>query len=249
MAMKVLKVADKPREEDYLSKLKNEVEILARTQHNYIVEFITSEVWDASVVRIFMSLKEGNLATLARQSSSSSIQRIYKTVLRQMLEALDYLDAKYIVHRDVKPENVLYSTAQGSFHFQLGDFGLATKTGIRRGFYGTPVFMAPEVVNGDIHTPKADVWSLYVTIVWVLDDQGFREKSDELKLNQGAEQLSRGIWNLLLPIPTRFRNYHAMIQVDASSRASAGDMLQQLYHGEGRTTPKVDHTLQDKTSQ
>lgn len=246
MAMKVVSVAGQPNEEDHLTRLKNEVDVLARSRHDHIVKFITSEGWSRSVVRIFMTLKDGTLGSLALQSSSSSIRHIYKTALDHMLQALDYLAAKDIMHRDMKPDNVLYSTVQGRFHFQLGDFGLAAEAGNSRGYYGTPIFMAPEVIYGDIQTAKLDVWSLYVSMVWVLDDQGFREKCLQLEINRGAERLFQGISNLLWPIPTRLRNIQDMIKFDASSRASAGDMLEQLYQGRGRTTAPVDPPRQNR---
>ncbi|RSM11429.1 hypothetical protein CEP52_002963 [Fusarium oligoseptatum] len=166
MAMKVVNVRGMPGEADLLRKLRNEVDILNQSRHSHIIEFITSEGWSKSEIRIFMGLKDGTLAGLAEQSNSSSLRDIYKTALYQMLQALDYLAMQNIVHRDLKPDNILYSTVQGRLHFQLADFGLAAEARTSRGFYGTPVFMAPEVIYGKTQTPKLDVWSLYLTIFW-----------------------------------------------------------------------------------
>ncbi|KAL2692473.1 hypothetical protein Neosp_002883 [[Neocosmospora] mangrovei] len=246
MAMKVVDARGVEGEEYHLKKLKNEVEILAQSRHAHIVEFLTSEGWSRSEVRIFMSLKEGSLASLVETHSHYSIQDIYKTVLHHMLQALDYLARQGIVHRDMKPDNILYSTVQGGYHFQLGDFGLAAEAMSSQGFYGTPVFMAPEVIYGEIQTPKLDVWSLYLTIVWVLDDQNFRQRCLTLEYNRGPDRLFQGIWTLVWPVPTRLGHLQAMVSANASNRASAGDMLQQLYQGRGRPTPNVGPPPEDR---
>ena len=51
-----------------------------------------------------------------------------------------------IIHRDVKPENIIYiSHPGGQYQFQLGDFGLSNRQATAVTFCGTPIYMAPEM--------------------------------------------------------------------------------------------------------
>jgi eukaryotic-like serine/threonine-protein kinase len=90
-------------------------------------------------------------------------------VARIGLDVLDALDAAHdagIVHRDVKPGNVLVA-ADG--HAYLTDFGIATTTGdssltTHGALIGSPSYMAPERANGEEPRPPVDIWSLGATL-------------------------------------------------------------------------------------
>ncbi|XP_032116241.1 serine/threonine-protein kinase 10 isoform X2 [Sapajus apella] len=94
-----------------------------------------------------------------------------QVVCRQMLEALNFLHSKRIIHRDLKAGNVLM-TLEGDI--RLADFGVSAKNlktlQKRDSFIGTPYWMAPEVVMCETmkDTPydyKADIWSLGITLI------------------------------------------------------------------------------------
>jgi eukaryotic-like serine/threonine-protein kinase len=90
-------------------------------------------------------------------------------VARIGLDVLDALDAAHeagIVHRDVKPANVLVDRAG---HACLTDFGIATTTGdssltTHGALIGSPSYMAPERANGEEPRPAVDLWSLGATL-------------------------------------------------------------------------------------
>ncbi|MSQ70343.1 MAG: response regulator [Betaproteobacteria bacterium] len=90
-------------------------------------------------------------------------------VLGQLLEALDYSHSRGVVHRDVKPGNVLM-TSEGAA--KISDFGIAR---INRASYtqfghvlGTPHYMAPEQYNGEQATERTDIYAAAVLIYEVL---------------------------------------------------------------------------------
>lgn len=90
-------------------------------------------------------------------------------VMRDLLQAVKCLHDNDIVHRDIKPENVLALNKAWPLKVKLADFGLAdfvleNSFGEKStcGMYGTPFFVAPEVIRAETYTPAVDIWSLGV---------------------------------------------------------------------------------------
>lgn len=74
----------------------------------------------------------------------------------QLAATLDHLHRHWVLHRDVKPANVVYD----GVHAVLIDFHLAKEPGAMRGGAGTRLFTAPEQVRGGVVGPAADIWGL-----------------------------------------------------------------------------------------
>ena len=154
-------------------------------------------------------------------------------VLCHILQALDCLAAQGIIHRDVKPENILHTSRQGQYHFQLGDFGLSNRQIIATTYSGTPLYMAPEMFQNGEQTHKVDVWSLVVTIMWTLDAQGFREAANSFKSYEDAQS------KVLLTTRTpQMASIEEMARINPKERASAAQMLIKCFSGEGLVTPR-----------
>jgi len=181
-----------------------------------------------------MGLMEGTLQSLVAGGCSTHINDLGGTVLHHMLQAIDCLAVEGIIHRDVKPENILYISRMGEYHFQLGDFGLSNRQGIASTFAGSPLFMAPEMFQGGKQTHKADVWSLYVTMLWTLDAEGFREASKRFKTHEEVRQAVL----LLASKADSVSVIREMARIDPQDRASAAQMLVKCFSGKGLTTPQ-----------
>lgn len=96
-----------------------------------------------------MSLEEGNLDGLSTDGKFTLTSGRPERCLQQMLSALDFLAYKGIVHRDVKPENILCSRSlEGpGYHFRLSDFGVSKLAKYASSCQGTHWYMAPEILR------------------------------------------------------------------------------------------------------
>src|SRR4051812_21415229 len=101
-----------------------------------------------------MGLKEGTLGSLMENRRHLAVA---ESVFHQMLQALDCLAINGIIHRDVKPENILYVTRpDDQYQFQLGDFGLCNRAASAATTVGSPLYMAPEMFQKGEQTHKVD---------------------------------------------------------------------------------------------
>ncbi|OAP65170.1 hypothetical protein AYL99_01142 [Fonsecaea erecta] len=212
--------------------LRREVKVLSSVSHKNIVEYLGSSGWDTSDVNIHMSLKPGNLCDLLRKSPGiRSNKDVLTRLWHEMLEALDYLAYRGWIHRDVKPENILYTpSGDNNYLFQLADFGLANRQLLAHTLCGSPLYMAPEVMhNTHKQSPKMDVWALFVVIGVVtqagnLHHPGLANYEDVLECVRAAATQHPAL------IP--------MAQEDPNLRASAAQMLVKYFDGEGMSTPR-----------
>ena len=82
----------------------------------------------------------------------------------QILDAFKTLTKHNIMHRDLKPDNILINNGA----IKIADFGfskmLKSPSDLAQTMLGSPIYMAPEVIKGEIYTMKADIWSLGVVL-------------------------------------------------------------------------------------
>ncbi|KAF2793598.1 calcium/calmodulin-dependent protein kinase [Melanomma pulvis-pyrius CBS 109.77] len=230
-----LKLVKWPERQSYqYTMLKREVETLARLSHPNIVEFVSAQGFGEECLEISTPLKQGNIHDLIEKEVFVKDHSTASLLLHHMLQAIDYVAFKGIVHRDVKPANILYtSQPNGAYTFQLADFGLCNLIADARTCAGSPIFMAPEVFSSleTSQTSKMDVWSLFVTQAYAMNVGGFRGKPSNttgLKIRAVQEAANDPM----------FRFIQDMAIVDPERRASAAEMLEKLYNGEGRSTPR-----------
>ncbi|HEY7593150.1 MAG TPA: serine/threonine-protein kinase [Actinophytocola sp.] len=126
---------------------------------------------------ILMELVGGrSLADVVRDQGPLPEQRVAEIGAR-VLEALSMAHARGVVHRDVKPANILLDGER----VVLTDFGIAAITSDTTGsdtMVGSLDYMAPERVNGQRVTPASDVWSLGVTLCAALRGESPFQRSD-----------------------------------------------------------------------
>jgi serine/threonine protein kinase len=145
----------------------SEVQILQRLFHPNIVRYVGAAVlWDR--LYIFTEwVSGGSLTQILAQFGALPVGLVAQHTL-QILKGLAYLHKQGIIHRDIKGQNILVSK---DGRIKLADFGAARLlSNITKGpaLFGTPAFLAPEVITDTRCDTKADVWSLGCTIIQMI---------------------------------------------------------------------------------
>ncbi|CAB1414212.1 unnamed protein product, partial [Pleuronectes platessa] len=150
--------------------IEREVNILKEIQHPNIITL--HEVFEnkAEVILILELVAGGELFDFLAEKESLSEEEATQ-FLKQILEGVLYLHSKQIAHFDLKPENImLLNRSVPHPRIKVIDFGLAHKIDLGNDFkniFGTPEFVAPEVVNYEPLGLEADMWSVGV-ITYIL---------------------------------------------------------------------------------
>ncbi|KAH8902630.1 kinase-like protein [Coniochaeta sp. PMI_546] len=100
------------------------------------------------------------------KENSISVEEAFE-ILCQGLSALRYLHGREdpIVHRDIKPSNILVQSRLPKLHIKLSAFGVSrVSLGYLSTYYGTPLYITPEVFAGKKYNARVDVWSLGMVV-------------------------------------------------------------------------------------
>ncbi|XP_075945262.1 death-associated protein kinase 3 isoform X2 [Anarhichas minor] len=151
-------------------EIEREVDILQQLQHNNIVALHDAYENRTDVVLILELVSGGELFDFLAQKESLCEEEATRFI-KQILDGVEYLHSKRIVHFDLKPENIMLLDRNVPLpRIKLIDFGLAHKLEAGADFkniFGTPEFVAPEIVNYEPLGLEADMWSIGV-ITYIL---------------------------------------------------------------------------------
>ena len=144
--------------------LKREVDILSNMDHPYIVKYF-GIFEDEHFIHIVMEYLKGHDLSkiISLKDYNDFNENQMGQIIHQLLKALSFIHSKNIIHRDIKPENILFSDKRNIFSLKLIDFGLATFSEQEKKIVGTPMYMSPEMIDGN-GTYVSDIWSVGVVV-------------------------------------------------------------------------------------
>jgi serine/threonine protein kinase len=179
-------------DESFLKRFENEAQAVAALEHPHILPVYDYGQTDNTVFLVMPFVEGGTLLDRIRRYKKFNLQTTNQ-YLQQVADALDYAHRRNIVHRDVKPHNILIREEDNRLF--LADFGIAkvlsaASTSSNTNVVGTIAYMAPEQLDGKA-TLETDVYALGCVLFQLL--------TGTLPYFGSTEQVMHG--HLMKPIP------------------------------------------------
>ncbi|XP_036707231.1 myosin light chain kinase, smooth muscle isoform X1 [Balaenoptera musculus] len=188
--------------------IRQEISIMNCLHHPKLVQCVDAFEEKANIVMVLEIVSGGELFERIIDEDFELTERECIKYMRQISEGVEYIHKQGIVHLDLKPENIMCVNKTGT-RIKLIDFGLARRlenAGSLKVLFGTPEFVAPEVINYEPIGYATDMWSIgvicYILVsglspfmgdndnetlanvtsaTWDFDDEAFDEISDDAK--------------------------------------------------------------------
>uniref|UniRef100_A0A8B9VQS0 non-specific serine/threonine protein kinase n=1 Tax=Anas zonorhyncha TaxID=75864 RepID=A0A8B9VQS0_9AVES len=224
-------------------KVKREVQELARLEHKYIVRYYCSwegldyvtypdsrQKSETKIPCLFIQIQfceQGTLEDWIEKNGKNPKKQRYQDMAQnkflQILEGVNYIHSKGLIHRDLKPQNIFISSDD---QIKIGDFGLVTSVTYETltGNRGTKSYMAPEQVF-DKYGKEVDIYAL--GLIWFEILSAFASRHEKVKVWPDVRE-SKFPEGFTERFKTQASIIKKMLSKDASKRPHASEILELL---------------------
>lgn len=153
----------------YATDIKREAETMKKIQNPHILEMHDIFSAEKNVFMVTELALGGDLFGIVEEYTYLP-EYESREITRRVLLGVEYLHSKGVVHRDLKPQNILCCSEQDITQVKIGDFGLSkilSADSLLKTRCGSPHYLAPEVLTCPSYDAKVDIWSVGV-IVYVM---------------------------------------------------------------------------------
>eukprot|EP00245_Coleochaete_scutata_P018607 TRINITY_DN9779_c0_g1_i1.p1 TRINITY_DN9779_c0_g1~~TRINITY_DN9779_c0_g1_i1.p1 ORF type:complete len:715 (+),score=145.64 TRINITY_DN9779_c0_g1_i1:73-2217(+) len=140
----------------------SEIDILQRANHPNIIQYIDLVRQPDRLFVILEFCAGGDLSDFIKKHGKVA-ESVARHFMRQLGAGLQVLRSNNLIHRDLKPQNLLLSTTDRGAVLKIADFGFARSLqpqGMAETLCGSPLYMAPEILQYQKYDAKADMWSV-----------------------------------------------------------------------------------------
>lgn len=227
--MRAIKIIFKNESEsNEIKSIFREIQLLKQLDHPNIIKIYEYFADEKFIFIVTELVRDGQLFEQIIDAHHFSEKRA-ALIFRQILSAVNYLHHNFIVHRDLKSENIIL---EGDI-IKLVDFGTAQEFASdqkMKGAYGTAYYMAPEVIENE-YNEKCDVWSCGVILYMMLcgSPPFDGDNDDEILLN-----IHKGQFTFELPEFELISDYakkliQKMLTYNPKLRISAAEALEDTW--------------------
>ncbi len=203
VAIKVLKAERVAEDRQYLKRFRDEAELLRQLDHPNIVRILDTITEDGDEYIVMEYVQGGSLQEILTSDKPLSLQAILNTAL-ELADALSRAHHLGVIHRDIKPGNVLISTDRTP---RLTDFGVARGQSTTRvtevgTIVGTLNYLVPELFDNHPASYASDIWAFGIVLYQMVTQQHpFGGESEASVLNQILSAPVPDIQNLRPDVP------------------------------------------------
>ncbi|XP_016062096.1 PREDICTED: serine/threonine-protein kinase 33 isoform X2 [Miniopterus natalensis] len=217
--------------------LEQEVEILKRVKHEHIIHLEQVFETPKKMYLVMELCEDGELKEMLNKKGHFS-ENETRWIIQSLASAIAYLHSNDIVHRDLKLENIMVKSSftddnnEMNLNIKVTDFGLAVKKhggseAMLQTTCGTPIYMAPEVINAHDYSQQCDIWSIGVIMYMLLCGEapflaGSEERLFEL-IRKGELHFSGLIWDSISDCAKSVLKQ--LMKVDPAHRITAKELL------------------------
>ncbi|MEO6727001.1 MAG: protein kinase, partial [Blastocatellia bacterium] len=158
-----------------VERFRREAQTAARLKHPNVVTVYDFGVSKDGLAYLVMELAEGESLGRLIEQQGMLPEATAAEIIRQVCAAMDEAHRQGVVHRDIKPDNILVRTMPNEIHVKVLDFGIAavrditvsklTRTG---SILGTPYYMSPEQCLGEELDGRSDIYGLGIVLFEML---------------------------------------------------------------------------------
>ncbi|XP_028659824.2 myosin light chain kinase 3-like isoform X2 [Erpetoichthys calabaricus] len=182
LAAKIIKARGSKEKEE----VKNEIQVMNQLNHANLIQLYAAFESKYEIVLVMEYVEGGELFDRIIDENCNLTELDTILFIKQICDGIQYMHQMYILHLDLKPENIL-CVDRATNKIKIIDFGLARRYKPREKLkvnFGTPEFLAPEVINYDFVSFPTDMWSLGVITYMLLSGLSpFLGENDNETLN------------------------------------------------------------------
>lgn len=228
VALKILKV--KTEEDVFSGQFERETTQLAKLDHSNIVKLLDHGCHEGVFYVVTEFIDGQSLGDIIKQSPLMEESAVDLGL--EIADALSYMNSSGIVHRDIKPDNILISD-EGEV--KIVDFGLSREedqqtVSIKGEMFGTPQYLAPEYIDGKKLTVKTDIYSLGVTLFYMVSGVlPFQAGTPMALLSKQLNEQPPMLNKISSDISEEFADIvNAMLAKDPEARISIESLIERL---------------------
>ncbi|KAM8923470.1 serine/threonine-protein kinase 33 isoform 2-T3 [Lycaon pictus] len=217
--------------------LEREVNILKSVKHEHIIHLEQVFETPKKMYLVMELCEDGELKEILDRKGHFS-ENETRWIIQSLASAIAYLHSKDIVHRDLKLENIMVKSSftddnnEMNLNIKVTDFGLAVKKHGRseamlQTTCGTPIYMAPEVINAHDYSQQCDIWSIGVIMYTLLcGEPPFLATSEEKLfelIRKGELHFEDPLWDSISDCAKSVLKQ--LMKVDPAHRITAKELL------------------------
>ena len=206
IALKVLNT-DLSKDKIFLSRFKEEAKLLAKLNHQNITVLYNLLNFKGRWIMVMEYVDGVTVEQYLEKKPDGLKEGLAIKIVKEVLSGLHYAHLKGIIHRDIKPGNIMIDKKG---QVKLMDFGIAINKDTKRhtkvgNIVGSISYIAPELIKGGVPSPKTDIYSLGIVLYEMLEGKlPFSSTNDyelmDMHLNTKPPKITREVDNQTLKV-------------------------------------------------